>query len=208
MNLQFFAEDETATDNVKDEKDGTDAGNENGAGTASIAELLASNAQLKAQNATYKKNIDKLSSESGELRKQLRAKQTAEEQEAQLKAEQDQAVKTELESVKHQLDLLNATKRYMSLGMSEELATTTAKAELDSDMSTVTSTLQTFMSAEKKTVEEQVKAEYLAKMPNPQSGNGNGQIDYAKEYTDKIANGDVNGAILAQLAMARQAKQQ
>jgi hypothetical protein len=41
-------------------------------------------------------------------------------------------------------------------------------------------------------------------MPEPISGNGDGQIDYEKQYNDKLAAGDTFGAITAQLLAAQQ----
>lgn len=53
-----------------------------------VESLMAQLAQEKANNAKLKSDNDKLCTSEGNLRKQLRAKQTAEEQEAEAKAEQ------------------------------------------------------------------------------------------------------------------------
>ena len=60
----------------------------NSGGEVTVESLMAQLAQEKAANAKLKSDNDKLCTSEGNLRKQLRAKQTAEEQEAEAKAEQ------------------------------------------------------------------------------------------------------------------------
>ena len=191
----------------------TPATNDTGAGkdgvggddTPSYADLVKQVSELSAKVGVLTKTKDKLASENGDLRKQLRAKMTDEEAAAKDKAERDEAVQNEIKDLRAKLNLNEAVKRYMSMKMSEEMAMTVAKAELDGDMDTVTASINAHMEAQKKEAEEKVKAELFAQMPNPQSGNGNGQIDYEKQYHDKLAAGDVQGAIEAQLLASQQA---
>lgn len=171
-----------------------------GSDTPTIAELMKENAELKVDNRRLKKANDSISSEIAGIKKQLNAKMTEEELKAQQKSEEQDAIKQELSELRKENALNKATKRYMSMKMPEELATKVAQAEIDGDMETVTSSINAFMEAQKKEVEEKVTADLYAKMPAPMSGNGDGQIDYEKQYQEKLNSGDVQGAIEAQIS--------
>lgn len=173
-------------------------GNENN-DVATIAEMMKQIADLKVDLKRYKKANDSLSSENAGLKKQVNAKMTEEELRAQAKQDENEEIKKELSELRREVALNKATKRYMSMQMPEELAEKVAQAELDGDMDTVTTTINSFVQAQKKEVEEKVTADLYAKMPIPKSGNGDGQIDYEKQYQEKLASGDISGAIAAQL---------
>lgn len=187
---------------------GTDGQQQNGDGAEvnTVAELMKQVADLKVDLKRYKKANDSLSSENAGLKKQVNAKMTEEELRQQAKQEENDEIKKELADLRREVALNKATKRYMSMQMPEELAEKVAQAELDGDMDTVTTTINSFVQAQKKEVEEKVTADLYAKMPIPKSGNGDGQIDYEAQYNEKLASGDIAGAISAQL-MAN-AKQQ
>lgn len=172
--------------------------------TPTVADLMKQLAEVKVDNRRLKKANDSLSSENGNMRKQLNAKMTEEELRAQQKSERDEQVSKELAELRKEVALGKATKRYMSMKMPEDLASKVAQAELDGDMDLVTASISTFMEAQQKEAEEKVKAEIYAKMPTPVSGNGDGQIDYEKVYTEKLNAGDIEGAIHAQLMSAQQ----
>lgn len=169
-----------------------------------IADLMKELAELKVDNRKLKKANDSLASENGGLRKQVNAKLTEEELRAQQKSEKEEEVARELKELRTEVALAKATKRYMSMNMAEELATKVAQAEIDGDMDLVTASIKTFLDAQTKATEEKVKAEIYAKMPIPVSGNGDGQIDYNKVYQEKLDEGDLQGAIHAQLMGAQQ----
>lgn len=175
-----------------------------GSDQPTIAELMSQMAELKIDYNKLKKANDKLSSENASLHKQVNAKLTEEELRAQQKSDEFEELKQELAAVRKENALNKATKRYLSMNMPEALAEKVATAELEGDMETVTQSINSFMDGQKKEVEEKVKADFLAKMPNPISGNGNGQIDYEQQYNEKLAAGDVNGAILASLQAGAQ----
>lgn len=171
-----------------------------------IAELMKELAELKVDNRKLKKANDSLASENGGLRKQVNAKLTEEELRAQQKSEKEEEVAKELSQLRTEVALAKATKRYMSMNMEETLASKVAQAEIDGDMDLVTASIKTFLDAQTKATEERVKAEIYAKMPIPVSGNGDGQIDYAKIYQEKLEAGDLQGAIHAQLMGSAQTK--
>ena len=58
----------------------------NSGGEMTVESLMAQLAQVNAENAKLKTDKDKICASEANLRKQLRAKQTAEEQEAEAKA--------------------------------------------------------------------------------------------------------------------------
>jgi hypothetical protein len=172
----------------------------------SSAEMMKEIAELKANNMKLKSSLDKTASEAGDLRKQLRARQTADEVEAEEKAKAEEARQNHIAELERRLNHNDAVKRYMSLGMNEEMADTVATAELDGDKNTVRDMLRRFMDAEKEAVREEVKKELLAQMPAPVSGNGDGQIDYQKQAIDALAAGDTRGFLAAQIASMQEAK--
>lgn len=169
-----------------------------------IADLMKELAELKVDNRKLKKANDSLASENGGLRKQVNAKMTEEELRAQQKSEKDEEIANELKSLRNEVALGKATKRYMSMKMPEELAGKVAQAELDGDMDLVTQSIKSFIEAQTKETEERVKKEIYAKMPIPVSGNGDGQVDYEKIYQEKLGEGDLQGAIHAQLMGSQQ----
>lgn len=173
-----------------------------------IADLMKELAELKVDNKRFKKANDALASENAGLRKQVNAKLTEEELRAQQKSEKDEEIAKELKELRKENALNKATKRYMSMNMTEELAEKVAQMELDGDMDSVASAIKAFQDAREKEVAEKVTADLYAKMPTPISGNGDGQIDYEKQYQEKLASGDIAGAISAQLMGSNLAHQQ
>ena len=174
--------------------------------TIQLSDLMKENADLKANNAKLKSYMDKYASEVGDLKKQIRATMTEAEQQAQQKLEAEKAKDERLAQLEHNEKLRDATERYMTIGLTKESAKTLAEAELDGDMDTVTSSIIAHMNAIKKETEERVRAELLAQMPAPVSGNGDGQVDYQKQAADALANGDTQGFIMAQLKAAQEAQ--
>ena len=168
------------------------------------ADLMKELAELKVDNRRLKKANDSLSSENGGLRKQVNAKLTEEELRAQQKSEKEEETARRIAELEAKVALNDATKSYMSMGMPEELATKVAQADVDGDKDLVNASIKSFMEAQAKAIEEKVKAEIYAKMPIPVSGNGDGQIDYDKIYQEKLAQGDMQGAVHAQLMGAQQ----
>ena len=107
MNLQFFAEggdggtnaSQTPAANPKPENNAAQPEQtpENGGGNSqgeeyTVEGLLAQLTQERADKARMKTEYDKLCTSEGNLRKQLRAKQTAEEQAAEAEAEANRKV--------------------------------------------------------------------------------------------------------------------
>ncbi|MFR1425167.1 MAG: hypothetical protein ACLSTG_07615, partial [Clostridium sp.] len=171
----------------------------NSGGEVTVESLMAQLAQEKAANAKLKSDNDKLCTSEGNLRKQLRAKQTAEEQEAEAKAEQQaqrDAYVKELEKFKA---VAESSERYLGMGMPAEMAKATATAEYEGSMDVVTGNITKFMAERDKQKESEIRAQYLAQMPTPQSGNV-GQVDYSAQIKQAMDAGDSQAAILAILS--------
>lgn len=173
----------------------------NSGGEITVESLMAEMADLKAQNAQLKANNDKLCTSEGNLRKQLRAKQTAEEQEAEAKAEQAQQQAEYIKGLERFKDITESSKRYLAMGMSAELAEATATAEVDGERETVTSNLTKFMQARDEAREKALREKYFAEFGNVQSGNV-GQVDYSQQINKAISDGDMQSAALAILQQA------
>ena len=138
---------------------------------------------------------------------QLRAKQTAEEQEAEAKAEQQaqrDAYVKELEKFKA---VAESSERYLGMGMPAEMAKATATAEYEGSMDVVTGNITKFMAERDKQKESEIRAQYLAQMPTPQSGNV-GQVDYSAQIKQAMDAGDSQAAILAILSQSAANNQQ
>lgn len=137
INLQFFAED--AAEGTDDSSDSTDNGEtkpepDEGEPSKSYEDALSEIAAAKAEAKKLKAERDAALKKSGEISKQLRAKMSEDE----LKAEQDAQAKEEYEAHVKELEQYKAEnealKRYRLQGMTDELATKAAKAEIEGDM--------------------------------------------------------------------------
>lgn len=112
--------------------------------------------------------LDKATSEAANFKRQLREKLSAEEQ---AKAEHDETMKAmreELETLRTEKAIDNATKKWMGLGYDEKLAAETAKAMVAGDTERVFANHAKFI-AEK---EKNLRAQLLKDTPTPPAGEG------------------------------------
>ena len=136
INLQFFAEDAAeGADESSVSTDGDDKSEpDEGEPSKSYEDALSEIAAAKAEAKKLKAERDAALKKTGEISKQLRAKMSEDE----LKAEQDAQAKEEKEAHIKELEQYKAEnealKRYRLQGMSDELATKAAKAEIEGDM--------------------------------------------------------------------------
>lgn len=133
--------------------------------------LMAELAKVNAEKERLKTSFDKASSEVANYKKKLREKQTAEEQEAEAKREQEENFKNYVKGLETKIALSEATKRYMGLGMSEEFASETAQLELEGDQEAVTVNMNKHMENMIKAKE----AEWLASRPPVNAGQDDGK---------------------------------
>lgn len=112
--------------------------------------------------------LDKAASEAAAYKKQLREKLSADEQAEAERQEALKSMQAELETLRAEKAIEAATKKWMGLGYSEQLATETAKAMVSGDTEKVFANHARFI-AEK---EKNLRAQLLKDTPTPPSGEG------------------------------------
>ena len=177
MNLQLFAEKGEVDSNAGGQEPNTqDAGDvnqendnpEDQEATPSVEQLMTELAKERAERAKLKNSLDEASSEAAKYKKQLREKQTAkeiEDEEKQKQAEAHKAYVAELEAFKKKAE---AKSRYALQGMSEELATKAAEAEVKGDMDELASIQRKHTEILLKEKEK----EWIKSRPEVSAGNG------------------------------------
>ena len=173
MNLQLFAESSDSDgDGTGGSGDGRDGGSES-QNTPSVEELLAQLAQERATNAQNKAALDKALKEKGELTKNLRAKMSAEEQEAEAKKAADEAKDARIQELESKFRVMDYSKRYMGIGMDEKTAETLSEltGEL-SDADKFFSALGKFITASNKSAGENAIQDLIKKNPEIKAGSG------------------------------------
>ena len=83
--------------------------------TPTVEELMAQLASERAEKERNKLALDKALKEKGDITKQLRAKQTAEEQEAEAKKEAQRIADEEIESMRKELNHIKAVNAYKNI---------------------------------------------------------------------------------------------
>ena len=173
MNLQMFAETSTGEgDGTGSDRIATD-GSGNQTESPSVEELLAQLAQERATNAQNKAALDKALKEKGELTKNLRAKMSAEEQEAEAKKAADEAKDARILELESKFRVMDYSKRYMGIGMDEKTAETLSEmtGEL-TDPDKFFSALGKFITASNKSAGENAVQDLIKKNPEIKAGSG------------------------------------
>lgn len=173
MNLQFFADEAPGDDNntppdESPEKDGDSETREKSEPTKTYEDALAEIAQAQAEAKKARAERDAALKKTGDITKQLRAKMTEAELQAEKQAQEDeerQAHLKELEDYKAQNEAL---KRYRLQGMSDELAAKAAKAEIEGDMDALADIQQQHTKA----LLKEKEAEWKASRPRVNMGDG------------------------------------
>lgn len=166
MSLQLFAEDPEQEPPADSPPENNPEGGAEEEAQPTVEELLTQLAQERAEKEKYKTSFDKAASEAADFKKKFRAKQTAEEQEEESKREQQAQHEKYVKSLETELSIIKATKRYMGLGMSEEFAGETAKAEIEGDVETLTANMKKHQDALIKAKE----AEWIKSRPPVNAG--------------------------------------
>lgn len=150
--------------------------------TPTVEELSAQIAQLTADRDKYKSANDKLSKESADYKRQLRAKQTAEEQQAEEQAEADRLQKEELENLKKELNHNKAVNAYKNV-RDEKMVETLIEAVSDGDHNAIADIMEKYANARVKERE----AEILKNRPRVNMG---GECSLTKEQFDNMSIAD------------------
>jgi hypothetical protein len=111
--------------------------------------------------------LEKANSEAASFKKQLREKQTADEQAAAQQAETLKAMQDELEALRKEKAITELSKRWMGAGYTEALATSTAKAMAEGNYDQVFKDFEAFVDTHNKAM----KSELLKQTPTPPAGN-------------------------------------
>lgn len=182
MNIQFFAE-----------PDGGDTGNGAEASpdgseetvidegeqtpTKTYEDALAEIAAAQAEAKKLKAERDAALKKSGDIAKQLRAKMSEAELQAEQKAQEDeerQAHLKELEAYKAENEAL---KRYRLQGMDEDLAGKAAKAEIEGDMDALADVQRQYTQA----LLKEKEAEWKKSRPRVNMGDGEDSTSMTKD---------------------------
>lgn len=132
--------------------------------TPTVEELMAQLAAEKAAGLKNKQALDKALKEKGEITKALRAKQTAEEQEAEAKAEADRLQNEKYENAMKELNHMKAVSAYKNV--SEKSIETLIEAVAEGDHSAIA----TIIDNEVKAAVAAAKAEWMKTRPAVNAG--------------------------------------
>ena len=114
-----------------------------------VDELMAQIAQLTSDRDKYKTANDKLSRSEAEMKRQLRAKQTAEEAEAEAKAEAERKRDEELENLRKELNHNKAVNAYKAIS-DEKMVVSLIDAISDADHNAIAMILEKYANAKVK----------------------------------------------------------
>ena len=136
-----------------------------GSNTPTVEDLMAQLAQANADRDKYKNANDKLSKEAAETKRQLRARQTAEEQEAEAKAEQQRLADEEFESMRKELNHIKAVNAYKVISDEKEVEKL-IDAVSDADHAAIANIIEN----QKKKAVAEAEAKWLKDRPNINTG--------------------------------------
>ena len=152
--------------------------------TTSIEDLMSQLAEAKANAEKYKLANDKLSKSEAEMKRQLRAKLTAEEQQAIEMAEAQRIRDEEFEAMKSELNHNKAVTAYRNLS-NEKSVESLIEAVSDADHNAIASIIE----AEVKYAIKQEEAKWMASRPqvggNAYSAMTREQIMAIKDRTER-----------------------
>ena len=162
-------------------------------------ELVSQLSEARAEAAKWKNANDKSSQEAASYKKQLRAKMTAEEQDAEAKAEAERLKDERIQEMATQLRIMDYSKRYMGVGMDEKTAEVFAglTGELE-DVEKFFSNLDKIVQTKIKSAEEDSIQKFLKSRPDIKAGTGTAENSLALEKARELAkkNSGVNENIL------------
>ena len=131
-----------------------------------------------APNMISKVQFDKVASELAKVKKELRARMSAEEQKEADRMANDEAMRLELEALRREKTLSNYKASYLSQGYDERTAEDAATALADGDMDTVFA----LMKKQAITTEKALRAKILKEIPVPPAGDPpNADVEKKKE---------------------------
>lgn len=145
-------------------------------------EKLALLEKYEPDTGVKKEVFDKTASELAEVKRQLKARMTEDEQREAERAAADAQIKAELESLRKDKAVSESKAKFLGLGYDENLATETAKALADGDMEKVFSNQALHLEA----IRRAASAENLANDPKPPAGSGFTPNQAEKQEVNKL----------------------
>lgn len=145
-----------------------------------IEELMSQLAQANAEKKKYKNANDKLSKSEAEMKRKLRATQTAEEQKKEEEEEAKRIAEEEKETMRKELNHIKAVAAYKNIP-EENTVELLIEAVSEADHSAIA----TIIEGEKQKAVKEAKAEWQKSRPLPNAGAGDKQI--TKEQFDKMS---------------------
>lgn len=136
-----------------------------------VAELLAQIAEMKAQMSKNKNALDKALREKGEVTKQLRARQTVEEQEEEARKEAEREKNEKFAQMEKELNHIKAVAAYRGK-VADDKIDVLIDAVTDNDHDAIANTVQAAYERGKK----DGQAEYLKNRPQVAAGSGSGSM--------------------------------
>ena len=157
---------------------------------ATVEELKAQLAAERAEKERHKTALDKALKEKGDITKQLRAKQTAEEQQAEELAEAQRLRDEEFEAMKSELNHNKAVNAYKAIP-DEKMVESLIEAVSDADHNAIANIMEKYANAKVK----EAQAEWLQSRPQVNTGN---YSSMSKEQIMAIADRDERMKAIAQ----------
>lgn len=133
--------------------------------TPTVEELQAQITQLTADRDKYKSANDKLSKEAAENKRQLRAKQTEEERQAEEQAEAQRIRDEEFDAMKAELNHNKAVNAYKSIP-DEKMVESLIEAVSDADHNAIANIMEKYAAAKVK----EAQTEWLKSRPQANVG--------------------------------------
>ena len=150
--------------------------------TPKVEDLMAELAQVKADMARNKHALDKALKEKGEITKRLREKQTAEEAEAEIKA-QEEAERAEREAEKDRIIAqYEAKAMFAEMGLSGKDLEAAISAKVEGDEKTVYSIIVKHFENKYETALKTEKSEWLGNRPPVNVGVGSNTTLTQEEF--------------------------
>ena len=130
-----------------------------------------------------KETFDKTASELATKKKELKAKMTEDEAKKIAEAEEKEALQARIAELETKEKISANKAQFLSLGYSEEDATSTAKALVDGDIATVFRNLKAHQVA----YEKKIRADVLAETPRPDGLGTGGKETMTREELRKMS---------------------
>ena len=153
-----------------------------------LEDLKAQLAEAKAQSAKHKAERDKALKEKGDVTKQLRARQTAEEQEEEAKKEAERLREEQFEEMSRELNHMKAISAYQGVTDADTIETLIDSVK-DGDHVSIAKVIENI----KNKAVKDARAEWIKSSPQAAVGVGE-YASMTKEQFDKmVAKNDVAG---------------